>query len=84
MRIGILGLPLLGGGNILRTEICECDLTGVHVKEYSAPTAPRDQPIVLSPQKTAHVFAAPDFNRSAGSIGKSAAVGSSRMLNGEN
>jgi len=80
MRIGILGLPLLGGGNILRTEICECDLTGVRIKEYSAPTAPRDQQIVLSLQTMAHVFAAPDLNRRADSIGKSAAVGFSRIL----
>ena len=70
--------------NILGTEVCECDLTGVHVKEYSTPTASRYQPTTLSSRTVTHVLAAPDFTRSADSIGDSAAVGFFRTLEGAN
>jgi hypothetical protein len=68
----------------MRTEACECDLTGVHVMKYGTPTAPRYQPDALPPQRMTYVFAAPDFSRSAGSTAKLAAAGFSRTLEGLN
>ena len=49
-------------------------------KEYSIPTVPRGQYNVCSRRETAYVVAAPDFSRSAGSVGKFMGVGISRTL----
>jgi len=53
---------------------------GVHVKEYSTPTAPVGERNTCSYRVMTYVFAAPDFNRSAGSVSESAGAGSSRMV----
>ena len=42
-RVIILGLPSFGGGYTLRAEGGECDVTGVHEKEYSTPAAQKNQ-----------------------------------------
>ena len=81
-RAAILEGLSLGGGYILRTNGGPCDLAGIHVEEYSTPTALRDQLNVCSRQTMTYVLAAPDFNRSAGSSGRSAGVGFSRTLEG--
>jgi len=72
-----------GGDYILRNERGESDLAGVHKKENSPPSALRNQPEISSRRTTTYVFAAPDLNRRAGSIGKSARVGFSRTLEEE-
>jgi len=79
-----LVLLCLGGDYILRNKRGESDLAGVHEKENSAPSALRNQPEISSRRTTTYVFAAPDFNRRTGSIGKSARVGFSRTLEEEN
>ena len=77
-------MGLLLGGHILRTEVCECDLTRVHVKQYGTPTATTDQPDVLPFRTMTYVFAAPNFSRSAGSVAEFTVAGSSRTLEGAN
>jgi hypothetical protein len=72
----------LGGDCILQISGGPCDLAGIYVKEYSTPTALRDQLNVYSHRAMTYVLAAPDFNRSAGSSGRSAGVGFSRTLEG--
>ena len=68
------------GGLILRANGRKCDLASVHIKEYSIPTAPEGERNVCSYRVTTYVFAAPDFNRRAGSVGESAGAVSSRTL----
>ena len=78
MRTGTLGLLL--GGYTLRANCGKFNLTGVRIKEYSTPTTPGDQQNVHSCRATTYVFAAPDSNSSADSIGKFAGAGFSRTL----
>ena len=82
LRLIVLGLLGLRGGSIPRTNGGPCDTAGIYPKEYSTPTAPRDQWSACSRRTMTYVFTAPDFNKSAGSIGESAGVGFSRMLEG--
>jgi len=79
-----MGLFRLGGRFILRTNSSKYDLTSVHIKEYSTPTAPGDERNTWSHRAMTYVFAAPDFNRSAGSVGESVGTGSSRTLGEQN
>ena len=75
-----MGLLILGGGHILWANGGERDLAGIHIKEYRTPTVLRDQQNVCSHKAMTYVLAAPDFNRSAGSIGWSVGIGFSRTL----
>ena len=75
-----MGPLTLGGGHIPRANGGERDLAGIHVKEYRTPTVQRDQRNVCSHKAMTYVLAAPDFNRSAGSIGWSVGIGFSRTL----
>ena len=68
------------GGDATQSDGAKCDLTGVHVKEYSTPAVPGISGMCVSYWTVTYVFAAPDFNSTAGSVGEFAGVGSSRTL----